>query len=89
MAASYWTKASWARVTRRRALALTGMTGAAAAFLAACGGSDGDGGSDKSGLLTAPVDTTKQAKRGGTSKWYYGAEPNGFDVAGGQATRSS
>src|SRR5581483_8682445 len=50
---------------------------AAAIFLAACGGGDGDKGGDsggatkdKSGLLTQPVDTTKTAKRGGTLRHY-------------------
>jgi peptide/nickel transport system substrate-binding protein len=61
-----------------------GASTAGAVLLAACG-SDGDSEGDKSGLLTQPTDTTRQAKRGGTSKWYYGAEPNGFDVSGGQA----
>jgi peptide/nickel transport system substrate-binding protein len=54
--------------------------------LAACGGSDNaSSGGESSGILTKPVDTSKQAMRGGTSKWYYPAEPNGFDVVGGQA----
>ena len=46
----------------------------AAAFLAACGGSDDGGGidslEDKSGLISKAEDTSKQAMRGGTLKHY-------------------
>ncbi len=42
---SYWRRFTANRMTRRRALTLTGGSAAAAAFLAACGGDDDDGGS--------------------------------------------
>jgi peptide/nickel transport system substrate-binding protein len=69
---SYWNKVLDSRVTRRRAIAATGALGSAAAFLAACGGGDGDSSSsgpagpkDTSGLLTNITDETKNAKKGG------------------------
>ena len=37
---SYWSRFKDSRMSRRRALALTGGTALGAAFLAACGGSD-------------------------------------------------
>jgi len=69
---SYWQKVAGGRVSRRRLLATTGATAAGAALLAACGSSGGatgkGGSSDKSGLVTKVLDTTKQAKRGGLLK---------------------
>ena len=72
----YWTKTLARRVSRRRALAVTGATSAAAAFLAACGGSESETPSapkDPSGLLFEPVNESAQAKRGGT---YFGLQGN-------------
>src|SRR5687768_14910241 len=53
-------------------MAATASVAAGAAFLAACGGDDGDSGasggsgdSGGNGLVTKPVDTSKDAKRGG------------------------
>jgi ABC-type transport system substrate-binding protein len=74
--ANYWDRVVNNRISRRRALALTGGTAAAAAFLAACGGGDSEttgAPKDSSGLLFEPVDETKQAKRGGT---YFGLQGN-------------
>ena len=92
----YWGTILQQRTSRRRALAFSATTAATAAFLAACGGgsssssSSSSGGSsagsstaqnnDKSGLLSPTVDTTKQAKRGGTHKFYIAGEPSSFDV---------
>ena len=57
---------------RRRgaALVLAAATTMVALFLAACGGGSTSGSSGTSSLLTQPVDTSKQAKRGGTMKWF-------------------
>lgn len=63
---SYWSRVLAQRLSRRRALAATGAGALGAAFLAACGGGGGDSGPrDLSGLLTVPVDETRNAKRGG------------------------
>ncbi|HLF78426.1 MAG TPA: ABC transporter substrate-binding protein [Dehalococcoidia bacterium] len=79
MTRDYWSKVGKQRLSRRRALIVAGGAAAAGAFLVACGGSDESSG-DKSDLVTQPVDTSKQAKRGGTNKWYLNADPAGFDV---------
>jgi peptide/nickel transport system substrate-binding protein len=64
-------------------MAATGAAGLSAAFLAACGGgdsgSDSKGPKDSSGLVYEPVDSSKQAKRGGTFKWYQNADIVGLD----------
>lgn len=63
---SYWSNLLERRLSRRRALTGSGGLTLGGALLAACGG--GGGGETKprgSGLLTEPVDTSKQAKRGG------------------------
>jgi ABC-type transport system substrate-binding protein len=58
--------------------------GLAALSLAGCGSGDkaaDEGPVDKSGLISKPVDTTAQAKAGGTFKGYRDADvPQGFDV---------
>src|SRR5512143_184510 len=82
--AAYWNQVTRARTTRRRLLAGTAAAGAGAAFLAACGGGSSDKAtkdedSNKSSLVFKPVDTTKQAKRGGTWKWYQNADIVGLD----------
>src|SRR5438552_13658773 len=68
MEANYWTGLLRTRLGRRRAVAAAGSSLAGAAFLAACGGGSKSGSkaAETSRLLTRPVDTTKQAKRGGT-----------------------
>jgi len=86
---TYWDKVLTRRVSRRRALAATGATAAAAAFLAACGGDDdeggdgggGGGGATASGLINGKeVDSTAQAKRGGTFKAALSRDPQNFDL---------
>src|SRR5688500_7900622 len=84
---NYWQKVTNSRISRRRAMAATGSAAAAAAFLAACGGGDddggnggGSGGSGSSGLIYEPVDTTSQAKAGGTLKHYANADIAHFDA---------
>lgn len=76
----YWGRVLNARVDRRRVLAVTG--GLAAAFLAACGGDEKGGGGQKvSGLIYAPADTSKGAKRGGVFKHRADrGEPLNFDL---------
>jgi peptide/nickel transport system substrate-binding protein len=69
---------------------MTGAGALGAAFLAACGGSSSSGGgdankdakpgSDKSGLVYEPVDSTAQAKPGGTIKTVYTADILHFDA---------
>ena len=70
----YWRNVTQNRVSRRRAMAMTGGTAIGAALLAACGGGSDGGGSgggggvkDSSGLLYTMVDDTKGIKRGGQS----------------------
>jgi peptide/nickel transport system substrate-binding protein len=62
---NYWSEIISRRVNRRRALASSAVGVAGAALLAACGGDDGPGESNSSGLVAKPVDTIKQAQRGG------------------------
>src|SRR4051812_19028992 len=90
MAASYWNRALGAHASRRRVLAATGVGATAAAFLAACGG--GSSGGNKrspnqptSGLVYTPVDTTKQAARGGSLAYFTNADPESFDSLGSGA----
>jgi hypothetical protein len=80
---NYWQSVLTKRVGRRRAIAVTGATSAAAAFLAACGGGSDEpsGPSDRSGLVTEAVDTSKQAKAGGVLKHSRNADIANFDPA--------
>ncbi len=68
MTTSYWNdRILRNRLTRRRVLAAgTAVTSVAALSLMGCGGGSSKGQSSGSGLLTKPVDATKQAKPGGT-----------------------
>jgi ABC-type transport system substrate-binding protein len=79
MSNSYWNNVLGRRLSRRRAIAASCMGMAGAAFLAACGGGDSDDSSDKSGLVGEPVDTTKQAVKGGTLGYFTNADPESFD----------
>lgn len=79
---SYWHRMMKARLGRRRLLLATGGAASAAALLAACGGSsdkDSNGGAQEvSGLVTNPVDTSKQAKRGGSFSLQVNGAPPSF-----------
>src|SRR6266545_3224195 len=71
MTQDYWSSLLVRRVARRRALVIAGTTAAAAGFVAACGGgSTGDAkdGTKAAALVTSPVETFKQATRGGVMK---------------------
>ncbi|HLF78646.1 MAG TPA: hypothetical protein VJB57_14285, partial [Dehalococcoidia bacterium] len=87
MSDNYWARTLRSRIGRRRAMVATGAGALGAAFLAACGGDDGGGGEtkapaakkDASGLLYQPVDTTKQAVKGGIYENFAASAPQGFD----------
>src|SRR5262245_3276256 len=68
---SYWAGNLHVRASRRRILAAAGVTSIGASVLIACGkgGSSSPPAGERS-LLTKPVDTSKQARRGGTFKFY-------------------
>src|SRR5688572_25572225 len=82
MDSRYWARTLERRVSRRRVLATSGATAFTTAFLAACGGDDGDGGrtgveKEVFSLVTQAEDTTRQAKRGGTLRFAVTADiPN-------------
>jgi ABC-type transport system substrate-binding protein len=78
----YWHNFRNQRLSRRRAIAVTGAGLASAALLAACGGGeDGTSGDkDKGGAITKPVDTTSSAKAGGVIKHWAGADITHFDA---------
>lgn len=77
MTQTYWTLQS--RISRRHALKLAGGSVLGAAFLAACGGSNSEDQTDRSSLVAKPVDTAKQAKRGGTLIVPATSDTPGFD----------
>jgi peptide/nickel transport system substrate-binding protein len=85
MTHGYWQSALKKRLNRRRTLIASGGLLASAAFVAACGGDDdSEGGTtggpkDTSGLLAKPVDTTGQAKRGGTLKYFRTSDSPSLD----------
>jgi ABC-type transport system substrate-binding protein len=78
--ASYWDKLLHQRIARRRALISAGGLAAGAAFLAACGGDDGDETQALSGNFYKPTDTTEEGKRGGTWRTNMTADPTNFDL---------
>jgi peptide/nickel transport system substrate-binding protein len=83
MAGNYWDRLTQSRTDRRRLLAGSAAFAGGAALLAACGGGSNSGGPAPkeavSSLVFKPVDTTKQARRGGTWKWYQNADVVGLD----------
>ena len=86
MSQTYWSAVLNKRINRRRAIAATGATALGAAFFAACGGDDGGGEEETNSLVLKPVDTLKQAKRGGVLKDRNFGDPPSLDVI--QATVS-
>jgi ABC-type transport system substrate-binding protein len=83
MSSSYWTNTLTRRFNRRRALAAGGTAAAAlaTATLLGCGGGDGDGSSGT--LVAEPVDTTKQAVKGGTMQSRQAVDAPHFDPTTG------
>ena len=82
LAPNYWSQTLRARATRRRVIVTSAATSAAAALLAACGGGKSSStGSSAQGLLTKPVDTSKQARPGGTFNFYRANESDILYVA--------
>ena len=84
MYSSYWSNTLSTRLSRRRALKGMGTlsAGALAATLLSCG-SNGDDNNGSSGLVSKPVDTTKQAVKGGTMQSFQAAEGLHFDPSNG------
>jgi peptide/nickel transport system substrate-binding protein len=83
MVQNYWSAPGRQSLSRRRAIAAAGAGALGAAFLAACGSSSNDSkvtDENKSSLVSPPADTSKQAKSGGTSKWYMASESGAFDI---------
>ena len=84
MPANYWIGAIQNRISRRRALASSAGLGlgAAALSLIGCGGSTQSGKQGPtggSGLAIKPIDTTKQAKPGGSWVLHHPADPPNLD----------
>ena len=82
MQPSYWAGRIFdERISRRRALVgAAGLTSAAAAMtLVGCGSSKENNGAKGSSLISAPVDTTKQATAGGIWPFFSTVEALSFD----------
>jgi hypothetical protein len=75
----YWKNIMRGRLTRRKALAAASATSFAVSLLAACSGDDASRGSGTSGLVAEPVDTSKQAQRGGVMLSYRDREVDTSD----------
>jgi len=73
----YWTR----KISRRRAIAVTGSTALGAAFLTACGGGSSDSGSSGGSTTTKQTGPLGQAatqgKRGGKLVWQSYGDPGG------------
>ncbi|HXH21927.1 MAG TPA: ABC transporter substrate-binding protein [Dehalococcoidia bacterium] len=88
----YWERIIRQRPSRRRLLAGAGAAGAgiAAISLAGCGGGSTarlSSGQDEGGVISKPVDTTKEAKPGGVIQTRATLDVPGFDVL--QATSTN
>ena len=77
---NYWTRALGARLNRRRVLIGASSLGVSAAVLAACGGSSSGRKEKTSSQITQPVDTSKQAKRGGSFPSSVPVDVTSFDT---------
>ena len=79
---TYWSNRIAARLNRRRFIAGAATSGAAALFLAACGGgSDEKPLGNTSGIFSEPTDTTFMAKPGGAVRDFQTSDIPHFDVA--------
>jgi peptide/nickel transport system substrate-binding protein len=85
----YWTKTLNRRLARRRALAAAAGTTVAAGLLAACGGGSSEKSADQPGIVAQPVETTKQAKRGGVIKDRTFGDPPTLDITSPATTHNS
>src|SRR5690242_5940917 len=80
MKTTYWHSTLAGRLSRRRALAGSAGALSAAILLSACGrDSSSSSNENKSGLLTTPVDSAAQARRGGTYKFYVTSDGLSFE----------
>ena len=88
---NYWERIISQRTSRRRALAGAGMAGAgvAALSLVGCGGGESTplSSGEESGVVSKPVDTTKEAVPGGVIQTRANLDVPGFDVL--QATSTN
>jgi ABC-type transport system substrate-binding protein len=73
----YWVRTLRHRISRRRALAISVVGGAAALSAWGCGGGSEE--TEPSGLLHKPSETTNTAQRGGTWLSFEPADPGGLD----------
>jgi ABC-type transport system substrate-binding protein len=79
MTTGYWSSSLRKRVSRRRAVVGGTLLGAGgAALLIGCGGSDGDS-DDGNALVSQPVDSTRQAVKGGIMQSHLTSEGLHFD----------
>jgi ABC-type transport system substrate-binding protein len=78
---SYWQSTLARRLSRRRALGLTGAALGSAALLAACGSDDNSGSDDNRGsnLVAQVSDSTSKATSGGTWSSYLSSDTPGLD----------
>jgi ABC-type transport system substrate-binding protein len=81
----YWDTTLQQRVSRRKAMVGAGTAAAAAAFLVACGGGSDHGPGNAQTLVSEPIDSTKQAVKGGTMQSYLATEGLNFDAPTGTA----
>src|SRR5262245_60477838 len=82
MKSDYWQRTTALRIARRRLIGATAVAGAGALLLACGGGGRSTTKETKqaAGLVYAPVDSSKSAKRGGVFRSSRTNEPLNFDL---------